>query len=152
MNMRAKAAFTFIEIMFVMIIIGLLIAMVAPNFTGQGKKAKRIAAQADIESNLGTALDLYELDSGHYPATEQGLTALIEAPSSDPVPQNWSGPYLKKRKIPKDPWGREYAYVCPGLHNTDSYDLSSLGPDGLEGQDDITNWEEGVETVTVEKQ
>jgi general secretion pathway protein G len=141
MNSRIKAGFTLIEIMLVVIIIGVLVAMVVPNLAGRGEQAKRQAAKADIEANLATALDLYELDNGRYPTTEQGLVALIEEPKSTPVPTNWNGPYLKKKRIPKDPWVRDYAYACPGIHDTESYDLSSLGADGVESGDDVTSWE-----------
>lgn len=134
--------FTLIEIMLVIIIIGILVAMVVPNFAGRGEQARRAAAKADIEANLSTAIDLYELDNGRYPTTEQGLNALIEKPSSTPVPPNWNGPYLKKKKIPQDPWGKDYVYICPGTHNTEEYDLYSYGPDGAEGQDDIVNWKD----------
>ena len=140
---RTTKGFTLIEIMLVIIIIGILVAMVVPNFAGRGEQARRAAAQADIEANLAAALDLYELDNGRYPTTEQGLQALLQIPSSTPVPTNWSGPYLKKKKsLPQDPWGKPYAYLSPGIHNTDDYDLSSLGSDGIESQDDITNWKD----------
>ena len=142
-----KKGFTLIEIMLVIIIIGILVAMVVPNIAGRGEQARRMAAKADIESNLATTLDLYELDNGRFPTTEQGLIALLEKPTSTPVPANWSGPYFKKRKIPKDPWGREYVYTCPGLHNTEDYDLYSYGHDGVDGGgDDITNWADGQST------
>ena len=135
-------AFTLIEIMLVVIIIGVLVAMVVPNFTGRGEQARRTAAKADIEANLTTALDLYEMDNGRYPTTDQGLPALLSKPAANPVPAHWNGPYLKKKKIPKDPWGRDYVYVSPGTYNPEEYDISSYGPDGAEGNDDITNWEE----------
>ncbi len=136
-----KQAFTLIEIMLVVIIIGVLVAMVVPNLAGRGDQARKVAAQTDIESNLSAALDLYKLDTAAYPTTEQGLAALINQPTAAPVPTKWSGPYLKKKKIPKDPWSRDYAYAFPGTHNSGEYDLFSLGPDGVESKDDITNWE-----------
>ncbi|HOW35225.1 MAG TPA: type II secretion system major pseudopilin GspG [Candidatus Omnitrophota bacterium] len=143
MKTKQIKGFTLVEIMLVVIIIGVLVAMVVPNLAGRGEQARRMAAKADIETNLGTALDLYELDNGRYPTTEQGLAALVEAPTASPVPENWSGPYLKKKRIPKDPWGKDYAYISPGSHNVESYDLSSYGRDGAEGAgDDVTNWEE----------
>ncbi len=138
-----KKAFTLVELMLVVIIIGILVAMVAPRIAGRSEQARRAAAVADIESNLSVALDLYELDNGNYPSTEQGLSALITAPTSSPVPENWKGPYLKKRKVPLDPWGRPHKYACPGIHNKEDYDLSSFGPDGVEGGgDDVSNWQE----------
>ena len=143
MFLNQRKAFTLVELMLVVIIIGILVAMVVPRIAGRSEQARRAAAKADIESNLAIALDLYELDNGNYPTAEQGLNALITTPTSAPVPESWNGPYLKKRKIPLDPWGRPYKYVSPGVHNTEDYDLSSLGPDGVEGGgDDITDWEE----------
>ena len=134
-----KQGFTLIEIMLVVIIIGVLLAMVAPNLAGKSEKARITAAKSDIESNLSSSLDLYELDIGRYPTTEQGVPALITGPQGV---NNWNGPYLKKKKIPQDPWKHDYVYVFPGTHNKDGYDLSSLGKDGVESADDIVNWEE----------
>jgi general secretion pathway protein G len=130
-----KKGFTLIEIMLVVIIIGALVAMVAPRLTGRAEQARKTAAKADIEVNIATALKLYELDNGRFPTTEEGLNALLTAPASAP---NWNGPYLEKKPI--DPWGRQYQYKSPGQHRTD-YDLYSLGPDGTESADDIKNWE-----------
>lgn len=139
---RNNRGFTLIEILLVLLIISVLAALTVPNFIGQGEKARTAAAQAEIDANLATSLDLYELDNGRYPTTEQGLHALISAPLSSPAPKHWKGPYLKKKKsIPQDPWGNDYVYVFPGAHNADDYDLSSLGPDGVESEDDIVNWE-----------
>lgn len=140
MFVNKQDAFTMIEIMLVVIIIGILAAMVIPNIAGRGKQARVAAARADIEANITTALDLYELDNGQYPTTEQGLMALIQQPSSSPVPEDWNGPYLKKRRVPLDPWGKEYAYLSPGTHNKEEFDLFSYGADGVESQDDIVNW------------
>ncbi len=138
---KEKSGFTLVEIMLVVIIIGILATMAVTNLAGRGEQAREAAARADIEVTLATALDLYELDNGRYPTTEQGLRALIVEPSSTPVPRNWSGPYLKKQRIPKDPWGNEYVYVSPGIHNAEEYDLSSYGSDQVEGgDDDIVNW------------
>src|SRR3990167_7590755 len=89
-------AFTLIEIMMVVIIIGALAAMVIPRFTGRSDQAKTTAAKADIEAHLATALKLYELDNGNFPTTSQGLGALLHKPSSSPVPQNWNGPYVER--------------------------------------------------------
>lgn len=139
MTFKCKA-FTLIEIMLVVIIIGILAAMVIPNMAGRGEQARVSAARADIDANLSTALDLYELDNGQYPTTDQGLRALLEKPSSSPAPADWHGPYLKKKRIPLDPWGREYKYIAPGVHNTEEFDLFSYGPDGVESQDDIVSW------------
>lgn len=145
MRLKNKNGFTMIEIMLVVIIIGILAAMVIPNLAGRGEQARRSAARADIDANISSVLDLYELDNGRYPSTEQGLQALITEPTQSPAPNHWNGPYLKKKKIPVDPWGKSYVYVCPGAHNTEDFDLSSYGPDGIESADDITNWDEGAE-------
>lgn len=141
----AAAGFTLIELLVVMVILAVLAAAVIPRVVGRTEDAKRARAVADLES-LGTALDMYFTDNGHYPSTEQGLAALRQAPTSDPVPQGWNGPYLKKA-IPLDPWGNEYTYTSPGEHNPDSYDLVSFGADGQPGGEskdaDLGNWEEG---------
>jgi general secretion pathway protein G len=127
--------------MLVVIIIGILVAMIVPNIAGRSDQARKTAARTDIESNLSTALDLYKMDVGQYPTTEQGLSALITEPTASPVPEQWNGPYLKKKRIPKDPWGHDYVYISPGVNNSESYDLSSLGASGTEGSDNVNNWE-----------
>lgn len=142
MNRFNTKAFTMIEIMLVVIIIGILAAMVIPKLAGRSEDARKAAAKADIDAHLSSALDLFEMDNGKYPTTEQGLEALIENPFTGGEGK-WKGPYLKKKKVPTDPWGRPYVYTAPGSHNTEDYDLSSLGPDGVEGNDDVTNWAEG---------
>lgn len=134
-----KKGFTLIELMLVVIIIGVLVGMVMPRLVGKSEQAKKSVAGADIEANISSGLELYEVDNGSFPTTDQGLLALRVKPSSSPMPKNWNGPYLKKD--PKDPWGNEYAYKSPGEHNNDGYDLSSKGKDGIEGtDDDIVNW------------
>lgn len=135
-----KRGFTLIEIMLVVIIIGILVAMIVPNIAGRSEQARTTAARTDIDSNLATALDLYRMDVGQYPTSEQGLSALIAPPTASPVPAQWNGPYLKKKKVPKDPWGRDYVYVSPGNHNPESYDLSSMAASGVEDDKNITNW------------
>lgn len=135
-----KRGFTLIELMLVVIIISILAAIVVPRLVGRSQEARIAAAKAQIESHLAVALGLYELDNGMFPTTEQGLAALKKKPTSSPIPPRWKGPYI--RKIPKDPWGNPHVYVCPGVHNTQDYDLSSYGPDGVESSDDIVNWEE----------
>lgn len=129
-----------IELMIVVIIIAALAGMVVPRLSGRSEQAKVNVAKADISSNIAMALKLYDLDNGNFPSIEQGLNALLTKPSSNPIPLNWNGPYLEKR--PLDPWNNLYRYRCPGVHNPTSYDLYSLGKDGIEGTgDDIGNWE-----------
>ena len=131
-----KKGFTLIELMLVVIIIGALTAMVMPRLAGRTEQAKVSAGKADISANIATALKLYELDNGTFPSTSDGgLQALLVKPASS---SSWNGPYLEKKPI--DPWGREYQYKSPGAHRAD-YDLSSLGRDGVENEDDIKNWE-----------
>jgi len=133
--MKRNTGFIIIELMLVVIIIGALVAMVMPRLTGRGEQARSAAAAADINANIATALKLYELDNGVFPSTGEGLNALLVKPGSA---RNWNGPYLEKK--PLDPWGREYKYQSPGVHRTFDYDLSSLGRDGTQSDDDITNW------------
>lgn len=137
--MKAKSGFTLIELMIVVVILAVLAAAVIPRLAGRTQQARVSTAKMDITGNISVALDLYELDNGRFPTSEQGLSALMTRPSSSPVPTNWNGPYLKRK--PLDPWGNEYKYACPGTHSND-YDLYSLGPDGTDGTaDDISNWE-----------
>jgi general secretion pathway protein G len=135
---RRAGGFTLIELMIVLFILGLLAALVAPRLMSRLGKAKQKTAQAQIQL-LATALDLFHLDAGRYPTTEEGLKALREKPENLPA---WGGPYLDK-SVPKDPWGRPYVYKSPGEHGP--YDLYSLGADGAEGGEgenqDITNWQ-----------
>jgi general secretion pathway protein G len=132
MDLR-KRGFTLVELMLVVIIIGILVAMVAPRLAGRSEQAKIAAARADIEANISSALDLYEIDNGTYP---EKLEDLLVKPSNAP---RWKGPYLKKKPI--DPWGNQYVYKYPGAHG--DYDLYSYGKSGAEGAgDEIANWEE----------
>lgn len=138
-RLTAQKGFTLIELMIVVIIIAALSAMVVPRLSNRSEQAKITVAEADINSNIGLALKLYKLDNGRYPTTAQGLQALLSKPSSSPAPKNWNGPYLETE--PLDPWKIEYSYKSPGANNASSYDLYSIGPDGVENnEDDIKNW------------
>ncbi|MFA5143365.1 MAG: type II secretion system major pseudopilin GspG [Candidatus Omnitrophota bacterium] len=133
--MRDKRGFTLVELMLVVIIIGTLVAMVMPRLAGRTEQAKRAAAKADIEANISSALDLYEIDNGNYP---ESLDILLEKKDN-------KGPYLKKRA--NDPWGHPYKYTYPGTHS--DYDLYSFGKDGVDNSgegDDVTNWESAAAT------
>ncbi len=133
-----EEGFTLIELMLVIIIIAALAAMVVPRLAGRTEQARVTIAKTDINSNLTLALRLYEVDNGRYPTTEQGLQALITKPTAPPVPNNWKGPYIEQQ--PADPWGKPYVYRYPGTHPPRDYDLYSYGPDGIESEDDISNW------------
>lgn len=135
--------FTLIELMVVIVILGILAGLIIPRIMGRPEEAKRLKAQIQIES-LETALKLYRLDNGMYPDTEQGLQALIEEPETGTLPKNWrKGGYLEKGRLPKDPWGNDFVYLSPGVH--DDYDIMSYGSDGVPGGEDknkdINSWE-----------
>jgi len=139
---RKNAGFTLIEIMVVIVIIGLLATLVTINVLPRAEQAKRTKAVADIKT-LESALELYKLDTGNYPTTDQGLKALTGKPTSGNVPRNYrEGGYLNSSKVPLDPWHHEYLYIYPGSHG--KYDIVSYGRDGEaggEGEDaDITSW------------
>ena len=138
-----QAGFTLIELMVVIIILGVLAGLIIPRVMGRPDEARQAKAKIQIES-IESALKLYKLDNGGYPTTEQGLHALVEAPTAGNLPKNWrQGGYLEKDKVPKDPWGNEFVYVSPGSHG--DFDLSCLGKDGEAGGEgvdkDINNWE-----------
>jgi len=127
-----QTGFTLIEIMVVMVILGLLVAVVAPNVLDKGEKARRDVAKTQLR-NIANALDMYKLDNFSYPSTEQGLEALVTKPAGSPEPKNWNkNGYLPS--VPQDPWKTEYQYVSPGSEGP--YDLYSYGPDSKEGGDE----------------
>jgi general secretion pathway protein G len=136
-----EEGFTLLELMVVIVILGILAGLVAPRIMGRTEEARQAKAKIQIES-LETAIKLYKLDMSQYPTTEQGLAALVTPPQNmDNAQTKWrTGGYLEKGKVPKDPWGNEFVYVCPGVHG--DFDLSSAGADGQLGtEDDINNWE-----------
>jgi len=137
-TIKNQAGFTLIEMIIVVVIIGLLAGLVAPQFMKQQEKAESKTAKAQIEL-FGTALDTFRLDVGRYPTSQEGLAALLQKPGGA---DRWDGPYLKK-DLPPDPWGKPYVYKSPGEHGP--YDIISYGADGVAGGDgnnrDITSWE-----------
>jgi general secretion pathway protein G len=134
-NRNARSAFTLVEILLVVTIIGILAALVIPRIAGTGERARVTAAQADINGGIKSALGQYEVDNGFYP---KSLQDLIHQPGNA---KNWHGPYFDPAQLPIDPWQNPYIYYYPGKHNPTSYDLLSMGPDGKEGtDDDIGNW------------
>jgi general secretion pathway protein G len=142
-KLRKVRGFTLIEIMVVVVIMGILIGLVAPNVLGRVDKARVTAAKSDI-ATLDQALEMYRLDNHAYPSTDQGLEALVTKPGGEPEPKNWNPEgYLKKKQLPLDPWGKPYQYVTPGQEGR-AYDLYSFGADGREGGEgydvDVGNW------------
>lgn len=135
--LSSERAFTLIELIVVVVIIGLLAALVAPKFLGKVEQSRMKAAQVQIEL-FGAALDQFRLDAGRYPVTSEGLAALRENITGI---ERWRGPYLKK-EIPKDPWGREFSYRSPG--EREEYEIVSFGSDGTPGGEgdarDIVSW------------
>jgi general secretion pathway protein G len=128
-----RRAFTLVEMLLVVTIIGILAALVIPRIAGTGQRARITAAHADINGGIKSALGAYEVDNGFYP---KSLQDLLVQPSNA---RNWHGPYLEK--LPLDPWGSAYVYYYPGKHSAAGYDLLSIGPDQKEGtDDDIGNW------------
>lgn len=137
---RRGPGFTLIELLVVLVILGLLAGVVGPQVMKYLGSSKSKTARLQLEE-LSAALDLYRLEVGRYPTSEEGLTALVQAP--DGFESRWHGPYLKKRVVPQDPWGFEFQYRSPGQQ--DVFDLFSLGADnaaGGEGENsDIVSWE-----------
>ena len=135
---RGEGGFTLIEILVVIAIIALIMSLVGPRVLNYLGESKVKAAKIQIQS-FGSALDLFNLDTGRYPNTSEGLTALVQSPGTIPA---WNGPYLKGGVLPNDPWGKAYVYRSPGQHGP--YDIMSYGSDGQEGGTgtaaDIASW------------
>ena len=134
---QSQRGFTLVELMLVLVILAILAGIVLPKFSGVSERGRVTAAQTQI-STFKTALDAFEVDMGHYPSGHNGLLDLIVRPREG---VNWHGPYMQSDALPKDPWGNDYVYECPGRHNPSFYDLSSPGADGRLGtEDDVCNW------------
>jgi general secretion pathway protein G len=135
---RGEAGFTLIELLVVMVILVLLASLVAPRVIGYLGSSRTKTAKVQIES-LSTSLELFKLDTGRYPDAREGLDALVVRPANV---KNWNGPYLKKDKVPADPWGQAYHYRYPGQRG--QFDIYSLGADNQEGGDgenqDVASW------------
>jgi general secretion pathway protein G len=135
------SGFTLIEIMVVVVILGILAGFVVPKIMDRPDQAKMVRAKADVRA-IESALNMYKLDNHRYPASDQGLSALVEKPGGSDADKNWKqGGYLDN--VPKDPWGNEYRYLNPGQHGTiDVYSLGADGQEGGEGVDgDVGNWD-----------
>lgn len=140
MKRNMQRGFTLIEILVVVSILAILGALIVPKIMDRPNEARVVAAKHDIGTVIA-ALKLYKLDNGRYPTTEQGLQALVEKPTSEPIPANWkSGGYLEK--MPKDPWGHDYLYLNPGIKR--EIDVLSYGADGQQGGEgfdaDLGSW------------
>jgi general secretion pathway protein G len=137
---RSIQGFTLIELLVVLLILGMIAGIAGPQVMNYLGDSKTKAAKLQISELEGT-LDLFKLDVGRYPDSQEGLQALVQAPAS--VGDRWHGPYLKKKAVPKDPWGNDYQYAAPGKHG--HFDIVSLGADGREGGEgdnkDVANWE-----------
>lgn len=135
---NGQGGFTLIELLVVLVILGLLAGLVGPQVLRYLGSAKSDTTRLQIEE-LGAGLDLYHLEVGRYPNTDEGLMALVEQPSGA---SQWNGPYLRKKRIPADPWGNEYHYRSPGEQGV--YDLYSFGNDNMAGGEgdnaDIVSW------------
>jgi general secretion pathway protein G len=135
----SKKAFTLMEILVALAILGLLVGLAVSNFDKIFGDSQITTTKLFVNESMKAPLTTYRIQVGDYPSTAEGLAALITSPT-DKV-DRWHGPYMEAKTLPKDPWGHEYKYTYPGTHNKDSYDLWSAGPNGIDGDaDDIGNW------------
>lgn len=136
--MQQQRGFSLIEIMVVVVILGILASLIVPKIIDRPNDARIVKAKHDV-LGIQNALDLYRLDNGFYPSTDQGLLALVEKPTTNPAPRNWK---LYLKSLPKDPWGRDYVYLNPGQHGEiDIFTFGASGQPGGEGADaEIGNW------------
>ncbi len=134
----ALRAFTILEMIVVIAIIGLLVGLTVTNLEKLFGDSKVDLAGVFVRSSIKVPLQQFSMHMGNYPSTAEGLQALITAPASKA--DRWRGPYLLENKIPLDPWGNPYQYRCPGTHNKDTYDIYSFGKTGVENENVIGNW------------
>jgi len=137
---KKNQGFTLLELMVVVVILGILASFIVPKLIDRPNQAKRVKAVSDI-ATIESALELYNLDNGRFPTTDQSLQALVKKPSIAPIPKHWKqGGYIKK--LTKDPWGNDYQYLNPGVHET--IDIFSYGPDGNDSDEEeiIGNWDD----------
>lgn len=135
----ARRGFTLLEIMIALAILGLLVGLAVSNLEGIFGGAQTSTAKLFVNDSVKLPLTTYRIQMGDYPSTAEGLRALVTPPASKA--DQWHGPYLADGKLPKDPWGEDYVYRCPGTKNKNGYDIFSKGPDKTEGTaDDIGNW------------
>lgn len=140
-GVRTVRGFTLIELLVVLLILGLIAGLAGPQVMNYLGESKAKAAKLQIEE-FGSSLDLFKFDVGRYPDNQEGLQGLVQTPAGQGA-DRWRGPYLRKKNVPKDPWGNDYQYAAPGRHG--QYDIVSFGADGREGGDgdnkDIASWE-----------
>lgn len=140
MHYRSAAGFTLIEVMVVVVILGILAALIVPKIMSRPEQARVVKAKQDILA-IQSALDLYKLDNGSYPTTDQGLQALVTKPTVPPIPRNWkSDGYLQE--LPVDPWSEAYQYI----NDSDKVKIFSYGTKGKDGDSQIGNWNMNAET------
>lgn len=137
---KGEEGFTLVEIMVVVVILALLAGIILPKIMGRPEEARRTAANVQMKE-IEAALNLFKIDNGFYPSTEQGLAALVTKPTTGEMPKQYKdGGYL--HKVPKDPWGNDFVYLSPGAHG--EFDLVSYGSDGVEGGEgknaDVESW------------
>jgi len=142
---RRREGFTLIEIMAVVVIMGMLMATLAVGINAQINNARIKNTKAQI-LRIEQALEFYQLDNARFPTTEQSLSALVTQPTSPPEPRAYNPAGYIKAEALKDPWGQDFQYRVPGDHNPYGVDIWSLGPDGVESEDDIANWNETSDT------
>jgi general secretion pathway protein G len=135
------SGFTLMEILVVVLLIGMLMTLVSTRLFSRLDESKITLAGGQLQK-LSQQLELYKLDNGRYPTGSQGLRALVTEPNEEPVPRRYPKSAYARSADLQDPWGTQYTYEQPGTHNAHSYDLFSLGPDGVASEDDVTNWED----------